>query len=69
MRKNGKKVLIHCAAGVSRSASFTIAYFMKAKKMNYKTAFLLVKKGRLCVQPNEGFVQQLLEYEKQLEAK
>ena len=63
MKKKGKKVLIHCKAGMSRSAAFTIAYFMKSKGLSYKDAYLLVKKKRVCVKPNDGFVKQLLEYE------
>ena len=31
MRQENKKVLFHCAAGVSRSASFVIAFLMKDK--------------------------------------
>jgi len=43
MRKQDRKVLIHCAAGVSRSASFTIAYLMKEYKMPYQKAYTHVK--------------------------
>lgn len=43
MHKQNRKVLIHCAAGVSRSASFTIAYLMKEYKMNYHKAHKYVK--------------------------
>ena len=68
MKKEGRNILIHCAGGVSRSVSFTIAYFMQKHKKSFQEAFLWVKKKRLCAQPNEGFVQQLLEFEKTLSA-
>lgn len=59
-----KRVLIHCAAGVSRSGSFTIAYFMKTKNISLRDAYLLVKQKRRCVKPNQGFYVQLVRYEK-----
>jgi len=43
MRQNGRKILLHCAAGVSRSASFTIAFIMKDKKKSYNQAYKHVK--------------------------
>lgn len=39
---NGR-CLVHCVAGVSRSASLCIAYLMKYKKMNLKSAYEHVK--------------------------
>jgi len=38
MRDENRKILIHCAAGVSRSASFTIAYFMKELQISFLKA-------------------------------
>lgn len=66
MLEGGKNIFIHCAAGVSRSGSFTIAYFMKSKNMSFKEAFLFVKSKRRCVKPNSGFHEQLIAYEKKL---
>lgn len=31
-----RNILVHCAAGASRSASFMIAYLMKYQKMSYE---------------------------------
>lgn len=62
MRKNNRKVFVHCAAGVSRSASFVIAYLMKSKLMPYLDAYALVKCKRPIIKPNSGFVKQLEEY-------
>lgn len=57
-RMNGR-ILIHCNAGVSRSASVTIAYLIKYHKMSFTIAYDHVKKLRPCIQPNNGFKKQL----------
>ena len=59
-------VLVHCAAGVSRSAAFVISYLMRKEKMRYKEAYEFVKARRGCVHPNGGFVQALEKYERYL---
>ncbi|CAD8106504.1 unnamed protein product [Paramecium primaurelia] len=67
--KNGLKfgsVLVHCAAGVSRSASIVIAYLMRNKGWTYSEAFSYVKSKRFVICPNSGFQRQLKNYEKQL---
>ena len=48
-------VLVHCFAGVSRSASIIIAYLMKEKNNTYKEAFSFVKAKRSIIDPNFGF--------------
>jgi predicted protein tyrosine phosphatase len=58
-------VLVHCAAGISRSASITIAYVMQELKMSYEEAFKYVY-DRHWIMPNSGFVRQLKSYEKRL---
>ena len=57
--KRGGNVLIHCAAGVSRSASVAVAYFMVTYDLDYSAALAQVKKGRKCACPNPGFERQL----------
>jgi len=42
----GGKVLIHCYAGVSRSAAICVAYLMKEHNMNMFYALSLVKSKR-----------------------
>jgi len=61
-RMNGK-VLIHCQAGVSRSATLVIAYLMKRTSLNMVDAHKLVKCKRNIVAPNFNFMGQLLEFE------
>ena len=39
---------------------------MKYKKMKFIDALLFVRKKRQKINPNEGFIQQLREYEKEL---
>ncbi|KAF8563556.1 hypothetical protein P879_09384, partial [Paragonimus westermani] len=56
LQKGG--VLVHCAMGVSRSATIVIAYVMRKNQIPYDTAFQLVTSKRP-VYPNIGFVNQL----------
>lgn len=52
----GRNVLVHCAAGISRSASFVIAYLMKKKKLGMQEALEFVKSRRPGIFPNSGFL-------------
>jgi len=54
-----ENVLIHCNAGVSRSASVVISYLILQRKLNFNTAYEIVKKARPCIRPNDGFMVQL----------
>ncbi len=60
-----ENVFVHCAAGVSRSATIVIAYLMWKDKKTYKEALDFVLKRRF-VGPNFGFVKQLEKFEKDL---
>jgi len=66
--EGGGKVLVHCNAGVSRSASFAIAYIIRFHKSKFLDAFNQVRGVRPAVKPNAGFERQLREYEKELAA-
>ncbi|XP_066538081.1 dual specificity protein phosphatase 19b [Hoplias malabaricus] len=61
-REQGGVVLIHCNAGVSRSASIAIGYLMARQKIPFEEAFIKVKSARPSVRPNPGFLIQLKEY-------
>lgn len=63
---DNKKILIHCQAGISRSATIVIAYIMKKNKMKMNDAYKLVHTGRPCIGPNLGFCGQLMSYEQEL---
>lgn len=56
-------VLVNCVAGISRSASFVIAYLMKYYEMSLEDAFLYVRKRRRRICPNKQFMTYLYEYE------
>lgn len=57
--KNGENVLVHCAAGISRSPSIVIAFVMVKYNMQLSEAFELVRSKRKCIWPNDGFKRQL----------
>jgi len=66
VRDKGGKTLVHCVAGVSRSASICLAFLMKYCKMTLKESYNHVKSRRPIIRPNAGFFRQLIEYEKKL---
>lgn len=65
----GKKVLVHCQAGISRSATICMAYLMKTDKNingDFDSAFKYLKTKRSIIAPNLSFLGQLKEYERNL---
>lgn len=58
--ERGGNVLVNCHAGISRSSSMVIYYLMKSRSVPYDTAFFYVKHKRPQVNPNKGFVRQLI---------
>ncbi|CAG2163485.1 unnamed protein product [Oppiella nova] len=66
--RNGA-VLVHGNAGISRSAALVIAYIMEKQNLSASQAIRVVQNKRFCIFPNEGFRQQLQEYEPILKAR
>ncbi|XP_059388846.1 dual specificity protein phosphatase 13-like [Carassius carassius] len=54
----GERVLVHCAVGVSRSASLVLAYLMIHQRLSLLEAIHTVKEHRW-IFPNRGFLKQL----------
>jgi protein-tyrosine phosphatase len=57
--KNKIPTLVHCFAGVSRSATLVAAYLCTTKGYNYDQALTYLKTKRSIVNPSFGFVAQL----------
>lgn len=66
---NHGKVLVHCNLGQSRSCTLVTAYLMFTKHWNLHDAYGYVKEHRPVVHPNEGFMNQLSNFEKALYGK
>jgi len=63
-REEGGTVLVHCAAGISRSVSLVLAYLVMHEDMSLNEAYQLVKSRRTIIRPNNGFWTQLISFEK-----
>lgn len=60
------RALLHCVAGVSRSATLCIAFLMKYRHMSLLNAHKWTKLCRPIIRPNNGFWEQLIHYEYKL---
>ena len=54
-----EKILVHCHAGISRSATIVIAYLMRKNKWSRDQALNFVKLKRIIVNPNIDFMKAL----------
>lgn len=61
--ENGGRVLVHCMAGISRSATVVCAYLMKSCKLTAQEALAKISTARSIIDPNPGFREQLDLYE------
>lgn len=64
--KTNKGILVHCFAGLSRSATVVASYLMKYRGMRRDDAIAFIKKARPSIHPNDGFMLQLQKYEETL---
>mmetsp|Transcript_101995 Transcript_101995/g.179617 ORF Transcript_101995/g.179617 Transcript_101995/m.179617 type:complete len:269 (+) Transcript_101995:1-807(+) len=62
---HGRPVLVHCRAGVSRSASTVLAYMVQHRNYSLHDAFFHLRAHRPIVTPNLGFMEKLCEFEAQ----
>ncbi|GAB1607565.1 dual specificity protein phosphatase 4-like [Argonauta hians] len=62
----GGRVLVHCHAGVSRSATVCLAYLMQYDGLGLDSAFEYVQSRRSVISPNLNFMKQLQDFEKEL---
>lgn len=60
--ESNSNILIHCMAGISRSVSLIIYYFMKKYNAEYNDIYQSIRNKRSIVNPNPSFKNQLLNY-------
>jgi rhodanese-related sulfurtransferase len=65
LQEDDRRILVHCQAGISRSSTMLIAYFMRYEEMTLDDAYRLLLDCR-DVAPNPGFMSQLIAYEIEL---
>lgn len=62
-RSAGGRVLVHCNAGKSRSTTIVVAYILADERARVSKTLEEIRIHRPFVKPNDGFMQQLEEYE------
>jgi len=60
------KLLVHCYAGMSRSATAVIAYLMRTQGLTFEVAYNFCRVRRPFIQPNKSFRKQLVEFDEEL---
>jgi atypical dual specificity phosphatase len=63
-KENVGIALVHCKYGISRSVAFIIAYLIKYLKFSADSALEYLMQKRSKIKPNDGFMDQLREYER-----
>lgn len=61
-QQRGRRVLVHCQCGVSRSASLIVAYIMRYAKLPLNDAYERLKSVARDISPNMGLIFQLMEW-------
>ena len=62
-------VIVHCAAGISRSTTVALAYLILHRNMTLLRALETVYAARRCVWPNDGFMAALIALEQRVYGK
>ena len=66
---SGKAAVVHCKASISRGTVFTIAYLMEAEGLTAVEATARLAEVWPRTWPNDGFVEQLIDFESELRRK
>lgn len=66
VEKDGKRILVHCFEGKSRSATVVLAYLMLRKGYTLSQAWSILKTAHRRTQPNDGFMKTLVELDRKL---
>ncbi|XP_075266529.1 LOW QUALITY PROTEIN: dual specificity protein phosphatase 8 [Salarias fasciatus] len=66
---SGSSVLVHCAAGISRSPALAVAYIMYRLDLDLDQAYRFVKERRPSISPNFNFLGQLQHFQATLSQK
>lgn len=64
--ENGRKVLVHCKQGRSRSCAIVISFLMQKEKIRFSTAHQIVSQARPLISLNSGFIRRLEDFEKEI---
>lgn len=65
-RQSNGVVLVHCVCGISRSTTLCCAYLMKHHELTVEQALVQLRSRRHIIQPNNGFLKQLVIYDEHL---
>jgi protein-tyrosine phosphatase len=65
-KREQKRCLVHCAMGISRSATIVLYYVMRSQRLPLKHAYDVVSAMRPYINPNVGFLRQLQNAEEAL---
>jgi len=65
MKREKKRVFVHCAQGVSRSVTLVLAYMIADQKKSFEELLRIVRQKRKQAQPNVAFALKLRVWERQ----